>query len=39
MKTGVHFLKYLAEFFLEWERFQTDVVEKNQSTDWISHTN
>jgi hypothetical protein len=28
MKTFVRLLQYLAEFFLEWEMFQTKVVEK-----------
>jgi len=28
MKTNIHFLSYLAEFFLVWELFQTNVVEK-----------
>ena len=28
MKTNIHFLSYLAHFFLEWEMFQTKVVEK-----------
>ena len=28
MKTDVHFASYLAQFFLEWEMFQTKVVEK-----------
>ena len=28
MKTNIHFLSYLTQFFLEWERFQTEVVEK-----------
>ena len=28
MKTDTHFLSYLAHFFLEWEMFQTKVVEK-----------
>jgi hypothetical protein len=28
MKTYVHFVPYLAQFFLEWEMFQTKVVEK-----------
>jgi hypothetical protein len=28
MKTDIHFLSYLAQFFLEWEMFQTKVVEK-----------
>jgi hypothetical protein len=30
MKTNirVHYLSYLAHFFLEWETFQTDAVEK-----------
>jgi hypothetical protein len=28
MKTYVHLWYYLAEFFLEWEMFQTEVVER-----------
>ena len=28
MKTNVHFWSYLARFFLEWEMFQSKVVEK-----------
>jgi hypothetical protein len=28
MKTNIHFLSYLAKFFLEWDMFQTNVVEK-----------
>ena len=28
MKSTSNFLSYLAEFFLEWEMFQTKVVEK-----------
>ena len=28
MKTDVHFWSYLAQFFLEWEMFQTKAVEK-----------
>jgi len=28
MKTNIHFRSYLAQFFLEWEMFQTKVVEK-----------
>jgi len=28
MKTNIHFLIYLAQFFLEWEIFQAKVVEK-----------
>ena len=28
MKTNIHFLPHLAHFFLEWEMFQTKVVEK-----------
>jgi len=27
MKTGIHFCSHLAQFFLEWEMFQTKVVE------------
>ena len=28
MKTNIHFWSYLAQFFSEWEMFQTKVVEK-----------
>ena len=28
MKTNIHFLSYLAHFFLEWEMLQTKVVGK-----------
>ena len=28
MKTSIHFLSYLAHFFLEWEMFQIKVIEK-----------
>jgi hypothetical protein len=28
MKTNIHFRSYLAHFFLEWEMFQMEVVEK-----------
>ena len=28
MKTDIQFWSYLAQFFLEWEMFQTKVVEK-----------
>ena len=28
MKPNIHFLSYLAHFFLEWEMFRTKVVEK-----------
>jgi hypothetical protein len=31
MKTFLHLWEYLAEFFLEWEIFQTKVVEKIQT--------
>ena len=31
MNTNVHFLSYLAYFFLEWENFQTKVVKKNKT--------
>jgi len=32
MKTTRHFLPYLAQFFLEWEMFQTKALEKIQDT-------
>ena len=28
MKTDIHFRSYLAQFFLEWEMFQSKFVEK-----------
>jgi hypothetical protein len=28
MKTIIHFLSYLTQFFVEWEVFQTKVVEE-----------
>jgi hypothetical protein len=28
MKTNTHFWSFRAEFFLEWEMFQTEAVEK-----------
>jgi len=28
MKTNIHFLSYLAHFFLEWEMLETKVAEK-----------
>ena len=31
MKTYVHLWQYLAEYFLEWEMFQTKVVEKTKT--------
>jgi len=30
MKTNIHHLSYLTHLALEWEIFQTKVVEKNQ---------
>jgi len=35
MKTDVHFWSYLAQFFLEWEMFQTKVVEKIKTHTFI----
>jgi hypothetical protein len=34
MKTNVHFSSYLTNFFLEWEMFQTKVVEKWKHIAW-----
>jgi hypothetical protein len=33
-KTNIHYL-YLAYFFLEWEIFQTKVVEKNRNKYFV----
>jgi len=38
MNTDIHFLSYLAEFFLEREMFQTKVSEKIQKTNFIFST-
>jgi hypothetical protein len=38
MKTFVHLWQYLAEFFLEWEVFQTNVVEKIKNTHHMFNT-
>jgi len=35
MKTCVHLWWYLAEFFVEWEMFQTEVVGENKNTRFI----
>jgi hypothetical protein len=32
MKPNIHFWSHLPEFFLEWEKFQTKVVEKIKNT-------
>jgi len=37
MKTYAH-LRYLAEFFLEWEMMQTDVIEKTKTHNLCSVT-
>ena len=28
MKTNTHFWSYLAQFFLDWEIFQTEILDK-----------
>jgi hypothetical protein len=38
MKTNIHFWSYLAQFFLEWEMFQTEVIEKIKTHDLYSVT-
>jgi hypothetical protein len=35
MKTTIHFLSYLAHFFLEWEMFLTNVCTENQNTNFM----
>jgi len=35
MKTDIHFSSYLAQFFLEWEMFQTKFVEKIKITQFM----
>jgi hypothetical protein len=35
MKTNIHFLSYLAYFFLELEVFQAKVVEKQQHAPYV----
>jgi hypothetical protein len=36
-KTSTHFLSYLAMFFLEWEMFKTNVVEKIKASIFFSN--
>jgi hypothetical protein len=42
MKTSIHFWSYLAQFFLEWEMFETKVVKKIKTrfifSNFISET-
>jgi hypothetical protein len=35
METNIHFLSYLAHFFLEWEMFQIKVVEESKHTFYV----
>jgi hypothetical protein len=35
MKTYVHLWSYLTQFFLEWEMFQTNVVEKLEKKNFM----
>ena len=35
MKANVHFWSYLAQFSLEWEIFQTELVTENQNTHFV----
>jgi hypothetical protein len=35
MKTNVHLWLYLAEFFVEWEIFQTEIVGEDQNTHFV----
>ena len=36
MQNGIHFVFYLTQFVLEWEMFQTKVVEKIETFSKIS---
>jgi hypothetical protein len=38
IKTNMHFLSYLAHSFLEWENFQTKVVEKIKTHIVVSNS-
>ena len=35
MKVNMHFWSHIAQFFLEWEMFQTKVVYKSKHTFYI----
>jgi len=35
MKTFIHWWQYVAEFFVEWDIFHTNVAEKNQNTHYM----
>jgi len=37
MKTDIHFLSYLAQFFLEWETFQTKLIEREKNIFYIQY--
>jgi hypothetical protein len=36
MKTNIYFLSYLAQFFLEWEIFHANIIEKIKNTNILS---
>ena len=35
MNTIIHLWSYVAQFFLEWEMFQAEVVEKSKHTFYV----
>jgi hypothetical protein len=37
MKTNVHFKSHLAQFFLEWEMFQGNIVQKIKTQVWYNN--
>jgi len=37
MKTNIHFLSYLAQFFLKWDMIHTKLVEKIRNTHFTFH--
>jgi hypothetical protein len=37
MQTNIHFLLHLAQFFLEWEMFQTQLIEQIKTQFYIQY--
>jgi len=38
MQTDVHLWQYIAEFFLEWEMFHTEVLEKMKAQFCVQYS-
>jgi hypothetical protein len=38
MKTDIHFWSYIGHMFLEWEMFQTEIVQKSKYAFYVQQT-